>query len=77
MEGRRGARGGVVPRDGEGDTVLACVGGMGVAGFCRNGDRLGRAVGLGAEGWGGGCGGRVGCGGGGVSAFRIDGVGAG
>ena len=77
VEGRRGARGGVVPRDGEGDAVLGCGGGMGVAGFCRGGDRLGRAVGLGAKGWGGGCGGRVGCGGGGVSAFRIDGVGAG
>lgn len=77
VEGRRGARGGVVPRYGEGDAVLACRGGVGIAGFCCNGDRLGRAVGLGAEGWGGGCGGRVGCGGGGVSAFRIDGVGAG
>ena len=76
VEGRRGARGGVVPRDGEGDAVLACGGGMGVAGFCCCGDRLGRAVGLGAEGWGGG-GGRVGCGGGGVSAFRVDGAGAG
>ena len=77
VEGRRGARGGVVPRDGEGDAVLDCGSGVGVAGFCRGGDGLGRAVGLGAEGWGGGCGGRVGCGGGGVSAFRIDGVGAG
>lgn len=75
--GRRGARRGVVPRDGEGDAVLDCGSGVGVAGFCRGGDGLGRAVGLGAEGWGGGCGGRVGCGGGGVSAFRIDGVGAG
>lgn len=75
--GRRGARRGVVPRDGEGDAVLDCGSGVGVAGFCRGVDGLGRAVGLGAEGWGGGCGGRVGCGGGGVSAFRIDGVGAG
>lgn len=55
VEGRRGARGGVVPRYGEGDAVLACRGGVGIAGFCCNGDRLGRAVGLGAEGWGGGC----------------------
>ena len=72
VEGRRGARGGVVPRDGEGDAVLACGGGVGVAGFRRDGDRLGRAVGLGAERWGGGCG----CGGGAVSAFRVDGAGA-
>ena len=67
MEGRRGARGGVVPRDGEGDAVLACGGGVGVAGFCRDVDRLGRGVGLGSEGWGGGA----------VSAFRVDGAGAG
>lgn len=73
VEGRRGARGGVVPRDGEGDAVLACGGGVGVAGFCRGGDRLGRAVGLGAEGWGGG----GGCGGGAVSAFRVGCAGAG
>ena len=33
VEGRRGARGGVVPRDGEGDAVLGCRGGMGVAGL--------------------------------------------
>lgn len=33
VEGRRGARGGVVPRDGEGDAVLACRGGVGVAGL--------------------------------------------
>lgn len=33
VEGRRGARGGVVPRDGEGDTVLGCGGGVGVAGL--------------------------------------------
>lgn len=73
VEGRRGARGGVVPRDGEGDAVLGCGGGVGVGGFCRGGDRLGRAVGLGAEGWGGG----AGCGGGAVSAFRVDCAGAG
>lgn len=73
MEGRRGARGGVVPRDGEGDAVLGCRGGVGVAGFCCGGDCLGGAVGLGAEGWGGG----AGCGGGAVSAFRVDGAGAG
>lgn len=68
VEGRRGARGGVVPRDGEGDAVLGCRGGVGVAGFCCCGDRLGRAVGLGAEGWGGG----AGCGDGVVNAFRVD-----
>lgn len=33
VEGRRGARGGVVPRDGEGDAVLTCRGGVGVAGL--------------------------------------------
>lgn len=33
VEGRRGARRGVVPRDGEGDAVLACGGGVGVAGL--------------------------------------------
>lgn len=33
VEGRRGARGGVVPRDGEGDAVLGCGGGVGVAGL--------------------------------------------
>lgn len=33
VEGRRGARGGVVPRDGEGDAVLACGGGVGVGGL--------------------------------------------
>lgn len=77
VEGRRGARGGVVPRDGEGDAVLGCRGGVGVAGFCRGGDCLGRAVGLGAEGWGGGCGGRAGCGGGAVNAFRFGCAGAG
>ena len=76
VEGRRGARGGVVPRDGEGDAVLGCRGGVGVAGFRRGGDRLGRAVGLGAEGWGGG----AGCGGsvarcGGVCGVGVRGVG--
>ena len=73
VEGRRGARGGVVPRDGEGDAVLGCRGGVDVGGFRRGGDRLGCAVGLGAEGWGGG----AGCGGGAVSAFRVDSAGAG
>ena len=83
VEGRRGARGGVVPRDGEGDAVLGCRGGVGVAGLCRGGDCGGRGVGLGAEGWSGGCGGRVGCGGGAggggdaVGAFRVDCAGAG
>ena len=80
VEGRRGARRGVVPRYGEGDAVLACGGGVGVAGFCRGGDRLGRGVGLGSERWGGGggcgggaagCGGGAGRGGGAVSAFRV------
>lgn len=33
VEGRRGARGDVVPRDGEGDAVLGCGGGVGVAGL--------------------------------------------
>lgn len=33
VEGRCGARGGVVPRDGEGDAVLGCRGGVGVAGL--------------------------------------------
>lgn len=33
VEGRRGARGGIVPRDGEGDAVLGCGGGVGVAGL--------------------------------------------
>lgn len=50
VEGRRGARGGIVPRHGKGDAVLACGGGVGVAGFCRGGDSLGSAVGLGAKG---------------------------
>ena len=86
VEGRRGARGGVVPRDGEGDAVLACRGGVGVAGLWRGGDGLGCAVGLGAEGWGGGvcCGGGAGgggvcgvSGGGAASAFRVDCAGAG
>lgn len=91
VEGRRGARGRVVPRDGEGDAVLACGGGVGVGGLWRGGDCRGRGVGLGSEGWGGGCGGRAGCdggaagcggvcgvgGGGAASAFRVDGAGAG
>lgn len=33
VEGRRGARGGVVPRDREGDAVLGCRGGVGVGGL--------------------------------------------
>ena len=73
VESHRGARGGVVPRDGEGDAVLGCGGGVGVAGLWRGGDGLGCGVGLRAEGWGGG----GGCGGGGVSAFRVDCAGAG
>ena len=73
VEGRRGARGGVVPRDGEGDAVLGCRGGVGVGGLWRGGDALGRAVGLGAEGWGGG----AGCGGAVVGAFCVDGAVAG
>lgn len=80
VEGRRDARGGVVPRYGEGDAVLACGGGVGVAGLRRGGDCGGRGVGLGSEGWGGG-GGCVGCGGGagigGVGAFHVDCAGAG
>lgn len=55
VEGRRGARGGVVPRDGEGDAVLGCRGGVGVGGCCCGCDGLGGAGGLRAEGWGGGC----------------------
>ena len=73
VEGRRGARWGVVPRDGEGDAVLGCRGGVGVGGLWRGGDALGRAVGLGAEGWGGG----AGCGGAVVGAFCVDGAVAG
>lgn len=73
VEGRRGARGGVVPRDGEGDVVLGCRGGVGVGGLWRGGDGLGCGGGLGSEGWGGG----GGCGGGGVSAFRVGCAGAG
>lgn len=73
VEGRRGARGGVVPRDGEGDAVLGCGGGVGVADLWRGGGRLGRGAGLGLQGWGGGaC-----CGGGAVSAFRVGCAGAG
>lgn len=33
VESHRGARGGVVPRDGEGDAVLGCGGGVGVGGL--------------------------------------------
>ena len=73
VEGRRGARGGVVPRDGEGGAVLGCRGGVGVAGLRRGGDCGGRGGGLGEEGWGGG----AGCGGGAVSGFRVDCAGAG
>lgn len=73
VEGRRVARWGVVPRDGEGDAVLGCRGGVGVGGLWRGGDALGRAVGLGAEGWGGG----AGCGGAVVGAFCVDGAVAG
>ena len=63
MESGGLACGGIVPTEGERDAVL--IGGniMGIARFCRCGDRLGRAVGLGAEGWlgiGGCWGGRVG-----------------
>ena len=74
VEGRRGARGGVVPRDGEGDAVLGCRGGVGVGGLRCGGGCLGRGIGLGAEGWGGG----VGCGGGawgvGASGVGLGGV---
>lgn len=88
VEGRRGARWGVVPRDGEGDAVLGCRGGVGVGGLWRGGDRFGCGVGLGSEGWGGGagCGGGAGIGGdgafrvgcaGAVSAFRVGCAGAG
>ena len=49
VEGRRGARGRVVPRDGEGDAVLGCRGAVGVGGLRRGGDCGGRGVGLGAE----------------------------
>lgn len=73
VEGRRGARGGVVPRDGEGDAVLGCRGGVGVGGLCRGGDCLGRGVGAGSEGWGGG----AGCGGGGRGVCGVCGVGGG
>lgn len=73
VEGRRGARGGVVPRDGEGDAVLGCRGGVGVGGLRRGGDCGGHGVGLGSEGWGGG----AGCGDGAVVAFRVDVSGAG
>ena len=86
VESRRGARWGVVPRDGKGDAVLGCRGGVGVGGLWGGGDRLGRGVGLDSEGWGGGacCGGARGggrgvCGvggGGAVSTFRVDCAGA-
>lgn len=71
VEGRRGARGCVVPRDGEGDAVLACGGAVGVGGCCCGCDGGGGAGGLRAEGWGGG--GGDGCGG----AFRVGCAGAG
>lgn len=77
VEGRRGARGGVVPRDGEGDAVLGCRGGVGVGGLWRDGDGLGRGGGLGSEGWGGGSGCGGGAGIGGVGAFRVGCAGAG
>ena len=79
VEGRRGARGGVVPRDGEGDAVLGCGGGVGVGGVCCGGDCGGRGGGAGLEGWGGGAGfgGGAGRGGGAVGAFRVDCGGAG
>ena len=78
VEGRRGARGGVVPRDGEGDAVLGRGGGVGGGGVCCGGccggcRGRGGGGGLGSEGWGGG----AGCGGGAVSAFRVDCGGAG
>lgn len=63
----------IIPAKGECDAVLARGGGVGVAGFRRDGDGLGRAVGLGTEGWGGG----VCCSCGGVSAFRVGCAGAG
>ena len=75
VEGRRGARGGVVPRDGEGDAVLGCRGGVCVGGLCRGGDYRGRAVGLGTEGWGGGAGCGGGAGHGGVCGVGVRGVG--
>lgn len=75
VEGRRSARGGVVPRDGEGDAVLGCRGGVGVGGFCCGGDRFGCAVGLGTEGWGGGAGCVGGAGRGGVCGVGVRGVG--
>ena len=86
VEGRRGARGGVVPRDGEGDAVLGCGGGVGVGGLWRGGGGRGRGGGAGSEGGGGGCGvagGGVYCvsgggtGSGAVSAFRVGCAGAG
>ena len=63
VEGRRGARGGVVPRDGKGDAVLGGGGAVGVGGLRRGGGCRGRGGGAGLEGWGGGGGVAVGCGG--------------
>ena len=77
VEGRRGARGDVVPRDGEGDAVLGCRGGVGVVGLWRGGDFGGRGGGLGSEGWGGGAGCGGGAGIGGDGAFRVGCAGAG
>ena len=71
VEGRRGARGGVVPRDGEGDAVLGCGGAVGVGGWWCGGGCSGRGVGLGSEGWGGGGGCSGGASIGGVGAFRV------
>ena len=75
VEGRRGARGGVVPRDGEGDAVLGRRGGVGVAGLWRGGGGCGRGVGLGSEGWGGGAGRVVVVGRGGVCCVSGGGAG--
>ena len=75
VEGRRGARGGVVPRDGEGDAVLGCGGGVGVGGLWRGGDCGGCGVGLDSEGWDGGCGCGGGVGHGGVCGVGVRGVG--
>ena len=81
VEGRRGARGRVVPRDGEGDAVLGGGGGVGVGGCCCGYDGLGGAGGLRAEGWGGGggdgCGGVAGGGGDGCGGVAGGGGGGG
>lgn len=79
VEGRRGARGGVVPRDGEGDAVLACGGGVGVGGVCCGCDGLGGGGGLRAEGWGGGgdCGAAGFSRGGAATGVRVGGRGGG